>query len=75
KKGVKLLSNERVLLLTEKSNMSVPNMSGWSLKEVNAWANFARLEIITEGSGFVKEQSIAPKTKINQDMKIKVRLE
>ncbi|NLC64955.1 MAG: PASTA domain-containing protein [Erysipelothrix sp.] len=55
--------------------MKVPNMSKWSLKEVNAWANFANIEIVMKGSGFVKAQSIAPNTTVTDGMVLTVELE
>lgn len=74
-KGTSLLNNERVLLLSKIENMKVPNMSKWSLKEVNAWANFANIEIVMKGSGFVKAQSIAPNTTVTDGMVLTVELE
>ncbi|HLV50271.1 MAG TPA: PASTA domain-containing protein, partial [Erysipelothrix sp.] len=74
-KGVTLLNNERILLLSQYENMVVPDMTGWSLKEVNAWSNFANIEVVISGSGFVSKQSISPNTQIVPDMSIRVDLE
>lgn len=74
-KGVTLLNNERILLLSQYENMVVPDMTGWSLKEVNAWSNFANIEVVISGSGFVRKQSISPNTQIVPDMSIRVDLE
>lgn len=70
-----ILSNERVMLFTSKNELSVPNMSGWSGKEVRAFASFTGLNINIEGNGFVVSQSVLEGTEINNETLVDVILD
>lgn len=69
------LSNQRVFLLTDGTNISMPNMSGWSRKDVKLFSKFVGIDIKIKGSGLVKMQNVAEKTMIQKDTKIEVTLE
>ena len=75
KQGVTLLNSERVILLTKKEGLVIPDLKNWSLKEVNAWSNFAKIEVVISGSGFVKTQSYPVGTAVVKDMTLTVELE
>ncbi|WP_077622114.1 penicillin-binding protein [Sediminibacillus massiliensis] len=50
------LPNERVLLVTDEPTM--PDISGWSVRDVLRLADLLKLDVETMGNGFAKKQSI-----------------
>ncbi len=60
KESIKVLSDDKILLLTSTSNIQIPDMSGWSAREVNTFGQFLGVKINLEGSGYVANQSIVP---------------
>lgn len=56
-KGDLILTNEKVFLLTN-DEIKMPNIIGWSLRDVNKLAYILNLNLKVEGSGYVKKQSI-----------------
>lgn len=60
KESVKVLSDDKILLLTSTTNIKMPDMTGWSAREVNAFAQFIGVEVNLKGSGYVLSQSIKP---------------
>lgn len=53
----------------------MPDMSGWSYKQVTNFWTLTKIQVEMIGSGFVKEQSIAPGTILKPDDIIAVTLE
>ncbi len=68
-------SNERVILLTSGTNYLMPNIKGYSTKEVLALADLLEIEVITEGYGYVKSSNIKEGTAISKDLILEVSLE
>ena len=56
--NTKILSNEKILLLTNDDNIKMPNTINWSRNMVNSFCNLINNDCIINGSGFVKTQSI-----------------
>ncbi|PYZ97920.1 penicillin-binding protein [Alteribacter lacisalsi] len=54
-----VLRGEKVFLLTDSDEYTMPDFSGWSSRDVHTWANLADVALTAEGSGFVTAQSIA----------------
>lgn len=54
--GEKILPNEKVLLLTDEPTM--PDLTGWSLREVMLFADMMQLQTESFGNGYVTSQSI-----------------
>lgn len=73
--NTKTLSNEHVLLYTGSNNIKMPDMSGWSRKQVSNFWILTQIQTVIIGNGFVTEQSIPPGTIISSDDVISVRLE
>lgn len=73
--GDTVLSGSKVFLYTSGSSISMPNLSKWTKKELNVYANLTGVKIEMSGSGCVKSQNLAKGTKINKDTVIKVKLE
>lgn len=69
-----VITKQNVFLLTDGTNITMPNMSGWSLKDVNQFAAIANVNITWEGTGSVKEQSVKAGTTINSETEIKLTL-
>ncbi|MDY0396298.1 penicillin-binding transpeptidase domain-containing protein [Virgibacillus halophilus] len=71
--GTKLLQNEKVLLLTDKPLM--PDVTGWSLREVMQLSNLLELNLTTSGNGYVTSQSIKPGQSVKKHVKWNVKLQ
>lgn len=52
-----LLEGERVILKTD-GELTVPDMDGWSLRDVMKVAKIADLKLNTVGSGYVAKQNL-----------------
>src|SRR5699024_1083906 len=73
--GETITSNDRLLLLTDGSSLSMPNMIGWTRKDVNAFCTLSGIDITIEGNGKVKSQSVKKGTAISAESEISVQLE
>ncbi|MGE6375847.1 penicillin-binding protein [Peribacillus muralis] len=71
--GDKLIKNELILLKTN-GEIKMPNLYGWSLRNVMYLANFLDLEFSFEGKGYVVKQSIKPGTFINKKDSLEIEL-
>lgn len=58
-KGLSIHKGSKVFLLTsETSSITIPNMKGWSTKDVKAFCTIASLNCNLEGVGYVTSQSL-----------------
>lgn len=73
-KNTRLNYNTKVFLLTNNTNFTMPNMSGWSTSEINEYANLIGMKVEYNGYGFCKTQSISAGSKIDASTKLKVTL-
>ena len=73
KAGEKLLPRQKVLLVTDKP--TIPNMKGWTLKDVSSLGTLLNIDMDISGQGFVVKQSVKPGTKVKEGLKVKVSLE
>lgn len=71
----KVLSNELVMLYTNSNNIKMPDMTGWSSKQVTNFWTLTKIQVEMIGSGFVVEQSIPAGTTLDPDSIIEVNLE
>lgn len=62
--GERVLSNERILLITDKPAM--PDIIGWSLRDVMKFSSLLDLDIEVIGNGYVVKQHVEPGTYINE---------
>lgn len=69
-----IINNQKVFLLTNSDEILMPDMSGFSLKDVNNFWILTGVEITTQGSGRVIEQSIPAGEKLSKSTKIHVKL-
>jgi penicillin-binding protein 2B len=57
KAGTKMLAGEKVILKTD-GNLTAPDMTGWSLRDVLKVANMAGLKLNSKGTGYVEKQNL-----------------
>ncbi|TMW73120.1 penicillin-binding protein [Alteribacter natronophilus] len=72
--GSQILPGERVFLLTDTSDYTLPDFNGWSGRDVHAWANLAGLSVTAEGNGYVTEQSIEPGAEVTEGQQLLIEL-
>lgn len=68
-------TNQNVFLLTNSTNIVMPNMVGWSYKDVMLFSKMSKIPIVCNGTGIVKSQSVTENTAITQETEIIVELE
>ncbi|WP_409305327.1 penicillin-binding protein [Peribacillus sp. SCS-155] len=59
KTGSVMIAGERVIIKTD-GDMTAPDMSGWSLRDVMKAATLTGLDLNTAGSGYVTKQNLKP---------------
>ena len=72
--GEMVLSNQPILLLTDGTDILMPDMTGWSRKEVMAFWAMTNIEIYMNGFGLVVEQDILPGSLLYKDTIISLKL-
>lgn len=70
-----IISGQNVFILTDGSNYKMPNMVGWTKKDLTVFWEMTGIVIEMEGNGVVKSQNIEKDKPINIDTEIKVKLE
>ena len=68
------MEGEKVIILTD-GDPVVPDMTGWSLRDVMKVAKLTNLQLDTRGSGYVVSQSIPPGTTLHNGDKLQVTFE
>ncbi len=63
---------DKIFLITNSKETEVPDLKGWSLKDVRIFTKLSNLDLSYEGTGFVMYQSVYGK--IDDDRKINVIL-
>ncbi len=74
KQGEKILPNEQILLLTDKE-ANLPDILGWSLRDVMRLADLTGIDVSHSGNGYVVEQSLAAGSILKSGDKLTVKLE
>ncbi|WP_164669099.1 penicillin-binding protein [Virgibacillus doumboii] len=70
--GDELLPKDRIILVTDKPTM--PDITGWSLRDVLQLADLLQLKIETIGNGYVETQSIKKGTPVKKNDYLGVEL-
>lgn len=73
KANKKLLPNSKVLLLTD-SDITMPNMKGWTKDDVLAFQELTGINVTTKGSGYVTKQSVNNGTTLKDNSKVEIEL-
>lgn len=63
--GDKLIIGEKVFLKTDGKKFSMPNITGWSMRQVYILEELLDIQIILEGTGFVVKQTPEPGTDLS----------
>ncbi len=75
-KGGFVLTNGLLFLVTNSSEITMPDITGWSLSDVKTYCNLIGLELEYSGYGYVNSQSIASGTILDTStMVLSVQLE
>ncbi len=74
KVGADLYTNEKVFILTDGNNISLPDFTNWTRKEIISYWNLSGLAIQLNGYGIVYEQSLVPNTIVDKSSEIIVYL-
>ena len=72
--GENILSGDKIFIKTNGNNYSMPNIIGWSKKDIQVFCNFINLTCNFNGYGYATSQSINKGTIINNDLKLDVAL-
>ncbi|AMC93175.1 hypothetical protein AOC36_04065 [Erysipelothrix larvae] len=75
KDGQSYMGSDKVLLFTSTSNIIMPDMTGWTMKEVRAFSDTVSLTLKASGSGYVKSQSIPQGTVVETGGVLEITLE
>lgn len=73
--GSTISSQDRVFLLTDGNVITMPDMTGWTRKDITAFWELTGIQIQTDGYGVVMSQSVEPETPISADTAISVTME
>jgi penicillin-binding protein 2B len=65
KEGITVLEGEKILIKTG-GEMKLPDMTGWSLRDVMKLAQLADLKLNTSGNGYVSKQNIKAGTRVKK---------
>ena len=74
-KNEKITIGEKIFLTTNGKNKTLPNMIGWSRKDVVNLCNLLGIKYNITGYGYVKSQNYNPYTQISSDMNLEIVLE
>ena len=74
KKDIPLIEGEKVIIKTD-GEMIIPDMTGWSKRDVLKLAQLAGLKTNIVGNGFVYKQNVTPNSKVNEGDQLVVNFE
>ena len=74
KAGDNVYTNQRVFLLTNGSNIELPDFTDWTRKDIISYWNLTNLPITMYGYGVGYEQTIAPGTLVDGNIEIIIKL-
>lgn len=70
-----IISNQNIFLLTDGSNLTMPDMKNWTKKDITAFWDMTHIEVEMKGTGKVTSQNIKAGNTINKESKITVKME
>lgn len=73
-KNTRVISGDKIYLLTNDSNYTMPNLSNWSRFDVIKLCEFIGFDYSFDGYGYVVSQSIKEGTPIDQNSKLEILL-
>lgn len=69
-----VFTGQKVLFLTDGKNISMPDLTGWTRKDVEAFAKMTGIQLMIRGNGVVTSQSIKKDTVITPNQSLVVEL-
>lgn len=72
--GQTIVSNQNIFLLTDGAIVTMPDMTGWTKKDVTAFWEMTHIEVEMSGTGAVTSQDVAVGNTIDKNTKIKVSM-
>ena len=75
KSGSSVYSNDRIFLITNGKNITMPDMTGWNQKDITIFEKITGTKIKVKGNGKVKLQSLEVGKKIQKNTEIELTLE
>ena len=72
--NVKLNNCEKLFLVTNSNNLTLPDLTGYSRSDLEVILKFLKINAVIKGNGYVTSQSIAPYTIVSSDMNLEVVL-
>ena len=73
-KGEKITEGSNIFLITNDSNLTVPDVTGISSKQAEDLLRLLNISVKLSGNGYVTSQSVAPNTPITNGMEITLTL-
>lgn len=71
----KVVTNDKVILITNDTNKIMPNVKNWSKREVKYLLDYYNIKYKLNGEGYVVNQSIAEGTPLTEDLEIEITLQ
>ena len=71
----KIVSNDRIILITNGQNKVIPNMTNWSKREAKFLLDYLGIKYTLNGNGYVKTQTVKEHTPITPELEITLTLE
>jgi penicillin-binding protein 2B len=72
--GTNMIVNERVFLQTD-GKVTMPDLKGWSSRDVMKLANFLDLDLKIKGNGYVVSQNLSENETVKENDQLMVKLE
>ena len=73
KPGVELISNDKLFLVTNGTEIKIPDMLNWSKNDVAKFFELSNYQAMFDGYGYVYEQSIEKDTILNNELEIIIK--
>lgn len=70
----KVVSNDRIILITNGNEFKMPNMTNWSKRETKYLLDYLKIKYNIIGEGYVTEQNIPEGTVITNELEIEIKL-
>lgn len=73
-KSNKVIAGSKVFLVTNSTNILLPNFTGWTYNEVKTYASLTNLNVNLNGYGYVTSQSVGEGTLVNSELVVDITL-
>jgi penicillin-binding protein 2B len=71
----KIVTNDRIILITNGLNKTIPDMTNWSKRETKFLLDNLKIKYKLTGNGYVKEQNIKQGTPVTNELEIEIKFE